>query len=244
MDRMEQHVRPEQKKGLPLWLRNDLGLLTEYLGKESLAEGLVTHDCRRILEVGVGNIEEGYDAIMQLLQLEHNGKPIVANPDNLLAVDPEIDGEETLEYITKLQPFLNRFKRRKTSVEAVAKDVGELAVPAFDLVIARGVASIGNLLGVNSDIRQVRSNGLMIIDAMKSCLHNNSQKGFLLISTKNFDTVLPFWRGDFEKLGMQIVVYEEADGNRAEAWIETMQNMGIFPKSKEIFYRTTICKRK
>lgn len=244
----EEGLLIEQREGRPGHLRGDLEALRVYFQKPTLSEGLVSSGIKRALEVGIG-IE--FSAIKQLARLvSQEGQPVFTK-NNLWAIDPYLRLDERPRYISPisgrlvspLSKRLDRFTREGVAVEVIAERIEKGGLTPFDLVFSRGVTTIGGLPKYEK-IEQKRFGGMYIIAAMKRCLGDNPNALFM-ISTKLYDTVLPYCRKDLEELGLEVVHYNEARGASAHQWIKKFQKRGLFPDSpEEVFFNLVICKKR
>lgn len=236
---------PPYKEGQRGFLREDLEILRKYLstttGAEGLANALGAAGVRRAMEIGVGLEFQG---IKMLAALENEQKTPLFGQEDLYAVDPSLLPDDSLKYLERTKGLLDRFSRVPDCVENVAQQVERGELPPFDLVYAKGVASIGNLAGAR-DIAEWREEGKEIIKAMKDCLSPDNPSAVVMLSTKFNDTLFPYYQQDLDELGLKIVHSEPAEGAIAKRWVKVLQRKDIFPDNpSEPFFRSVICQRK
>lgn len=236
---------PSFKEGIGDYLREDLEILRQYLQEttdaEGLAVGLTRAGLKRVMEVGT---YLDFEAIKELCALQI-GERTLFRKEDIWAIDPNLWSDNELRFISRLDGFMDRFSRNQCRTEIIMANVQQGLLLPFDLVFAKGVASIGYLTGLDNEIEEWTEDGREIIRSMRDCLNPENPNALLMISTKYNDKVIPYCRQDLDKLGLETVYHEPANGRDAEQWIRIFKEFGHFPNDPdESFSRSVICKRK
>lgn len=211
---------PEPRTG---YLRGDLRALNFHFG-QPLVDGLLRHNVKRVLEVGVGG---DFEAMKQLSYQSHDGNPLFAR-DDIWAIDPDIQSEEFLRHLSRLNGYLDKFTRERVDIETFAARIGAGELSPFDFVFSKGVVSYGSSVLGNGSSREGREIGMRLIASMRDCLNPTNPDAGLMLSTQHYEEFLPFCTRDFEDLGLEVIYSETTDDPLSLHAVSNYQGNGIF----------------
>lgn len=213
------------------FLNAQLYCLLEYLQTPTLEEGLTVINARRAIDVGVG---ADLVTVMRLARLRWQNRPLFT-PDSLWAIDRRLCRN----------PAINQgFTLAQISAEEMRDRVEREEIPPFDLVLSRGVVSVGFL--PFEDPKRGYQEGLQILGALRGCLNPANPDALLVISDVSKEYILPFVDRDLEPLGLEVVFSKPPlPDSTDQIWIGIFQRSQLFPPPPyDKFYTLAILKQR
>lgn len=180
-------VRQARAEGKSGWLRHDLEGLLSYFHTSTLVEGLRANGIRRILEVGTMS---DFEALRQVLSLKYNGSQLFSSPDDVWAVDPQIEDDNELKYGLDANNIFGQFSVAREKVGDFKKRVGNGTSP-FDLVFCRGT------IGGESQKH--------VLQDMTACLNPQNPNALVMVSGIDTDRDLPYTKEELTSYGLNLV---------------------------------------
>lgn len=220
---------------------NVLDELGEYWRTSNLAEGLQSRNINRVMEFGTGT---NLGNIISLMRLEVSGKSVLTpDPDNVLVVDPSLPADEQLTSLLPANLDINWIPHLRCNVQTIRDQIQEGTREPFDLIVGRGVVSVGNL-GDGTGIREVILKAREIIESIRDCLNPANPEACAVIAARSTDSILAISGKDMEELGLEIAYSLKAEGDQAKRWLKALISKSAAGTSESDFYYLAILKRK
>lgn len=202
-------------------LRTDLKALMKYTSCDDLGSALETINAGRVLEIGTADRFEALISVYRALESQ-NPKFL---PTDIWAVDPELsDGV----YLDQQKIVSKITKRREEAQNLISEITGK-----FDLVLAKGVISIG--AGITMKPADVIDEILSII---KQSLNPQNKDAVAIISSK-IGILLPFNREILNNAGLKPVFFMSPT-RKDEHWEEILSKEGQIDQDP---FKLVICQR-
>mgnify|MGYP001592995665 CR=1 FL=1 len=242
-------IRPPELGTIPRELRSfrfDLLHLYEYFGNHSFPEALSRHHILRVLEVGTGRDVRAMEDLARLGYFQ---------PNNLITADPrygeEFDygniGGRRLNAATP-DPLPKGYTLLPVSVGSIRDQIAEKQLAPFDVVMSKGLVSVGNLVPNDLSAHDILSYAIAeaktLAGHMKECLNPHNPDALIMISAKHPGSMVPLPGAVIDSLGLTVVYALPTEaGGGAYGYMRHFRKAGFFLPD-EVPQELMICKRK
>ena len=204
------------------YLRTDLKALLSFTGSADLSSAVKVLNTKKVLEIGVGSQFEALISLYKALLVNNIDFPA----SDIWAIDPKLDTD--MIYPEEKEP-VKKFTKRKSNIQNV---MGEIS-GKFDLVLAKGVLSIG--AGILSQPKTTIDDCLKTIG---DSLNPDNKDALAIISSKT-GLLLPFNTQTLNKAGLRPVFFMVPTRTDLE-WEEALKEHGEIDEKP---FKLVICQR-
>lgn len=198
-------------------LRTDLKALVDYTHSPDLSSALNSINTKAVLEIGP---DDRFEALINI----HKSLPNLPL-ENIWAVDPKLN----LNVFPDQKAFVQKITKRENTVQEILEEISG----KFDLVLSKGVVSIG--AGITMQKPSVLTD---ILKAIKLSINPHNKKAVTIISSK-IGLLLPFNRELLRKVGLEPVYFMPPTIEDVH-WERTLAEMGMLDNQP---FKLVICQR-